>query len=191
MKLLLIATAIVATATSLLPPTADADGKGKNPRELAKESVARCVEEHRVALARLDAAYREAVRAERNRHTKDLSTQLDGALQREDLETAMLISEHLSRATAALDSARIVHPAGAGPQGIRVLAAQWGMGTRWRDVTERVEGYFGKAGIDVLVNHRSFGDPAPRWKKTLFVAYEKAGELKVKVVAEDRRLRLP
>ncbi len=191
MKNLLILAPLVVIAAAMLAPAAGADESRPGPRETPVGHLAKIVEDHSAALARLDASYREAVRVERNRHVRALSSQLDAALDREDLEIAMAISKRLSLATAALESARVVHPAGAASQGFRVLAARWGMGTRWTDVTDRVNGYVGVSGVDVRVNHRSFGDPAPHWKKTLFLTYEQAGELKVKVVAEDRRLRLP
>ena len=49
----------------------------------------------------------------------------------------------------------------------------------------------GRRAESVTVDHRSFGDPAPRWKKTLFIAYERNGAHEVAVIAEDRRLRIP
>ena len=191
MKARRIAIPVVVLSALLLALAAGADESGPSPSEVAEATAQRSEEEHAAALARLDAAYREAVRVERNRYVKELSSQQAAALKREDFETAMRVSERLLSATAALDGARVVHPAGAAPQGFRVLAARWGMGTRWNDVASRVDGYVRDDGVDVLVNHRSFGDPAPHWKKTLFVVYVQEGELKVKVVAEDRRLRLP
>ena len=157
-----------------------------------REALSQRVGEHQEALARLDDAYREAVRVERNSHAKALAALLDEALQREDLEAAMAVSKRIERATAALDAVRVVHPSvDSPPGGVRVIAARWGMGTRWIDVTERVRDYLGEPERSVVVNHRSLGDPAPRWKKTLFVAYEQNGEHEVAVIAEDRRLRLP
>jgi hypothetical protein len=192
MKSPLILAAVVALAAVTLAPAAGADETSAGLRQAAAEGLERSVDEHREAMARLDAAYREAVRVERNRHARELSGLLDEALQREDLETAMAISKHVERATESLDAVRVVAPSAAAPAaGFGVLEARWGMGTRWRDVTDRVRGYVRETGVDVLVNHRSLGDPAPRWKKTLFVAYEQDGELKVSVIAEDRRLRLP
>ncbi len=72
-----------------------------------------------------------------------------------------------------------------------ILAAQWGTGSRFTDVTEKARGLATDRGLDVQVERSHFGDPYPYHRKSLVVFYQWAGELRSATAPEHGRLRIP
>ena len=72
-----------------------------------------------------------------------------------------------------------------------VLAAQWGTGHRFADVTETARALATATGLDVAVERSHFGDPYPHFRKSLVVFYLWRGELYSATAPEHGRLRIP
>jgi len=72
-----------------------------------------------------------------------------------------------------------------------VLAAQWGTGRRFADVTEKARALSTDTGLDVAVERKHFGDPFPHYLKSLVVVYLWHGEIRSATAPEHGRLRIP
>ena len=134
----------------------------------------------------LDKRFLSEVEQLRQARVRELARDVRNALNAEDFDKAFALSAALEEAAARLGRPRVASLAPAGQ--VEILEARWGMGSRWVDVTERVREWTGPEGLNVYVTYRTLGDPAPRWKKTLFVAYALDGEVHVAVGAENHRL---
>jgi len=76
-------------------------------------------------------------------------------------------------------------------RGFTVVAARWGTGSRFADVTERARALVTDGGLDVAVERAHFGDPFPHFRKSLVVVYAWRGEIRTATAPEHGRLRIP
>lgn len=76
-------------------------------------------------------------------------------------------------------------------QEFAILAAQWGTGSRFADVTPKARALATSEGLDVQVERSHFGDPFPHYRKSLVVFYLWRGKLCSATAPEHGRLRIP
>ena len=113
-----------------------------------------------------------------------LTAELQQAVQREDFAASQRLAN-------AIDDAASKLTLGAGEPAFEVLDARWGTDTRWADVTDKARSLATPAGLAAWVDDRTWGDPAPRRKKTLVLVYLDHGAVRTSITYEDRAVTVP
>jgi hypothetical protein len=75
-------------------------------------------------------------------------------------------------------------------QNFEVLKAEYGAGTTWTDVTEKVKSLVRGNGVEFVVDGSTLGDPLPGVEKTLRIRYAARGRVRTENFADHATVRL-
>lgn len=83
---------------------------------------------------------------------------------------------------------------GGGPNNnyqLQIVNARWGSGSRYQNVTQRLQGYVRNNRLSIKVTPQNLGDPTPGASKTLMVDYQYQGRRRNVTKVEGEMLNLP
>lgn len=131
------------------------------------------------------ARHRDQLAAIRGAYSSHLADARRHALERGDVDSA----QRLLMAQDSLESAE--SDAAALDAGFAVIAARWGAGAQWGDVTNHVRESIKEGSLRIVPQYAKFPDPKFGTNKSLLVVYAVDGDIDVAIVGHDQLLTLP
>ncbi len=178
-----IAIAVVLVAcSSLAKPWYSAVQDAAAPiSDQAFEAKAEFEEGLRAAAAKYDARVKKL----RQEYAKDLERARKDAVAASDLEEAQRILVVETRVRAESDAPSLP------PHGFSVIAARWGAGSQWADVTTQIRDRITDSVLKVVPQYANLPDPKFGTNKSLVVVYSVNGGVQVALIGHDELLVLP